>query len=164
MFRKSLTRDFSAPVWPANLIHPVSRIRANKFLTKPKRHCETATVGRSFGPNGKPKEALLQGHLGQMTLQSRMEKPLLRGLGGLLVDWKLKKGSMCMLPWLMQRYNQNGRNANQERKSLTVVEVIRRSCRLSRKKVGIILLIHKNFFPLPYGRKLSISVSRISAP
>lgn len=35
---------------------------------------------------------------------------------------------------------------------------------LSRKKVGIILLIHKNFFPLPYGRKLSISVSRISAP
>ena len=36
--------------------------------------------------------------------------------------------------------------------------------RLSRKKVGIILLIHKNFFPLPYGRTLSISVSRISAP
>ena len=36
--------------------------------------------------------------------------------------------------------------------------------RLSMKKVGIILLIHKNFFPLPYGRKLSISVSRISAP
>ena len=35
---------------------------------------------------------------------------------------------------------------------------------LSMKKVGIILLIHKNFFPLPYGRKLSISVSRISAP
>ena len=35
---------------------------------------------------------------------------------------------------------------------------------LSRKKVGIILLIHKNFFPLPYGRTLSISVSRISAP
>ena len=36
--------------------------------------------------------------------------------------------------------------------------------RLSMKKVGIILLIHKNFFPLPYGRKLSISFSRISAP
>lgn len=30
---------------------------------------------------------------------------------------------------------------------------------LSRKKVGIILLIDKYFFPLHYGRKLSVSVS-----
>ena len=47
---------------------------------------------------------------------------------------------------------------------LSVISGIDDKGRLSRKKVGIILLIHKNFFPLPYGRKLSISVSRISAP
>ena len=161
MFRKSHTRDFSAPVWPANLIHPVSRIRANKFLTKPKRHCETATVGRSFGPNGKPKEALLQGHLGQMTLQSRMEKPLLRGLGGLLVDWKLKKGSTCMLPWLMQRYNQNGRIANRLRKDLTTAEAIRCHClvascshALSPDSAGYASCMNTHAYPAPHIRTI----------
>ena len=33
-----------------------------------------------------------------------------------------------MLPWLMQRYNQNGRIANRSRKDLTTAEAIRCHC------------------------------------
>jgi len=71
------------------------------------------------GPNDLAKRPHLEAHSGRMTTSKRpfckairaerspiagMKSPL-QGVGGLLVDWKLKKGNTCVLPLLMQRYD-----------------------------------------------------------
>ena len=70
-------------------------------------------------PNDLAKRPHLEAHSGRMTTSKRpfckairaerspiaeMKSPL-QGVGGLLVDWKLKKGNTCVLPLLMQRYD-----------------------------------------------------------
>gem|GEM_PF-3249724 len=55
---------------------PYSPHRPIIFLTKPKRHYQTAILENSFGPNEKLKKTLSQRHSGPMTLHSRMKKPL----------------------------------------------------------------------------------------
>ena len=51
MFRKTLTRPFSPPVFSACSSRPMSQIRLINFLTKPKRPCKRATLRSSFGPS-----------------------------------------------------------------------------------------------------------------
>ena len=59
---------FSTPISHPNSIHLIRPIRPINFLIRPKRLCKTATVRRSFGPNEKLKEPLLQSRLGRIDL------------------------------------------------------------------------------------------------
>ena len=121
--RKSLTRNFSPPVFPARAIRLIRLIRPANFLIRPERQCETAILERSSGPNENLKEALLQTHLGRIPPHFRKEKPPLGGwgaVGGLAIK---KKGNAFALPLLMQRYNTKAENANASRKYFTLKEV-----------------------------------------
>ena len=121
--RKSLTRNFSPPVFPARAIRLIRLIRPAKFLIRPERQCETAILERSSGPNENLKEALLQTHLGRIPPHFRKEKPPFRGLGGRWWIGNQKKGNASALPLLMQRYNTKAENANVSRKYFTLKEV-----------------------------------------
>ena len=66
-----------------------------------------------------------------------------------------------MLPWLMQRYNQNGRIANRLRKDLTTAEAIRRSClvascshALSPDSAGYASCMNAHAYPAPHIRTI----------
>ena len=63
--RKSLTCLFLVFIRPSISIRLISLIRPINFPTRPKRHCETATLGGSSGPNDNLRWALLKGHSGR---------------------------------------------------------------------------------------------------